>query len=209
MKHPSPLLRPLLTAAALVTALGASAEDANQPGEPAATREHRFPISVADLEARATAMFARIDGNADGVIDAAEFAAHDPGKGRHGEHRGFRAPGAPHMRGERQSPGAAGSARAANRAEHEAELFKQLDQDADGALSEAEFAGLQAARKVLMQQRAFTRLDANGDGVLDREEFPPRKLAGLDADGDGEISREEMRSQVRGARQSGKQQKAG
>ncbi|MCB1685250.1 MAG: hypothetical protein KDI31_12215 [Pseudomonadales bacterium] len=52
-------------------------------------------------------------------------------------------------------------------------------------------------------------LDANGDGVLDREEFPPRKLAGLDADGDGEISREEMRSQVRGARQSGKQQKAG
>lgn len=202
MHHPSPLSRPLLIAATLLTAVWAHAEEAAPSGEPLAAREHRFPISVADLEARANALFARLDGNGDGVIDSAEFEARDPGRGRHGRSRGFGPAGVPPMHVDR-ARGA--TDRAARRAEQEAELFRQLDGDADGALSQAEFAGLREARRTLRKKNAFARLDANGDGLLDRDEFPPRRLAGLDANGDGEISREEMRS----ARQSGKPKSAG
>lgn len=82
----------------------------------------------------------------------------------------------------------------ARRVQRDAELFKTLDQDGNGALSEPEFAARHGVQRELMQKRAFSRLDGNSDGVLDRSEFPPRRLAGLDTNGDGEISREEMRS---------------
>ena len=149
----------------------------------------RFPINVAAMEAKAEAMYARIDSNADGLISAEEFAAHQPERSGHGDkgrrwHQGVPGRGEP---GVRQSD-------PARHAAFEAELFKAMDQDGNGSLSAAEFADRQDVRRSLMQQHAFTRLDANSDGVLDRDEFPPRRLAGLDTNGDGEISREEMRS---------------
>jgi len=147
----------------------------------------RFPISVEAMEAKVDAMFSQIDTNADGVINPEEFAAHPPRQGRPGDH------GRPHGSAGEFGPGMH-RGDPARRVQRDAELFKTLDQDGNGALSEPEFAARHGVQRELMQKRAFSRLDGNSDGVLDRSEFPPRRLAGLDTNGDGEISREEMRS---------------
>lgn len=85
-----------------------------------------------------------------------------------------------------------------------ARAFDQLDRDADGAITRAEFA--------LARDSEFTRLDADHDGFIGRAEFVDRRLpqsnlpsarvedlrrtllarfAALDANGDGRISQAE------------------
>lgn len=150
----------------------------------AAPDEDRFPISVEQLEAKRTAVFAETDQNGDGLVSAEEFDAHAGDRMQRSRKGG-------HPRGERHPPFDGADA---HMAEMEALLFSALDVDGDGFLSDTEFshAAMAAARKSLMQERRFNRLDADDDGYLSPEEFPPRRLAEFDADGNGEISRDEL-----------------
>jgi Ca2+-binding EF-hand superfamily protein len=172
--------RLLITASASAAFLLTAAVVTANPGE------HRFPISVAEIEARQAAAFARTDSDGDGLISPAEFDAHE-GPGRRA-HRGGK-------RADQDDP----QAQAARRAELDHQLFQALDTDGNGTLSQSEFSSqaLVEARRSTMRQYGFQRMDKDEDGYLSPQEFPPGRLAALDADGDGMITREEA-DQLRG-----------
>lgn len=80
-----------------------------------------------------------------------------------------------------------------------AERFKRMDSDADGKLTEDEFASYVQARRAERHQRRFARMDSNGDNKLTLEEFfaykrqrAERKFARMDEDGDGVVTAEEF-----------------
>lgn len=150
----------------------------------------RFPaegIDLAEMEARAQARFEAVDGNNDGQISATEFAAADfP---RHGRMHGGR-----HMA--RMMDGEANDGRGRPETMDTKALFKRLDADESGAISQEELDALPTVRKEMMRTHMFSRADSNGDGVLTRDEFPPHgeKLKTLDQNSDGKLSREELRA---------------
>ena len=155
----------------------------------AAPREHEFPLSVAEMQARGDSVFAEADSNGDGLISMDEFTAVRGEAEMSGRRHG------PGMRGpqQRHHERAWGNG-AERRGDMEDEMFSQLDVNEDGMLSRDEFGweNLHEAREALMARRMFSHLDQDGDGVLTREEFPNQRLLNLDTDGDGEITREEL-----------------
>jgi Ca2+-binding EF-hand superfamily protein len=159
-----------------------------------------FPIVIADAEAKAADLFARVDSDDDEEISRAEFAAAEMPRDRRGPggRRHFRAHLSKHSgKHSGQHDQLDDPARAERRAENEAAIFATLDTDGDGQLSAEEFGRerQRAARRSLMKTRAFEHLDVNADGVLNRSEFPGQRLArlrDLDADGNGEVSRDEL-----------------
>ncbi len=175
----------LLSAAALFVTSAPTAQAVADQG-----RHDRFPLSVAELDARRAEVFARVDANGDGLISAEEFSAAElpkPPRGGHDRRQGHRP--------ERGEPSAEMIAeRAAARAAMEENLFHTLDENADGVISRDEFSNeaMREARKASMKAQLFERADQDGDGYLSPAEFPPRRLADLDANGDGEISRDEL-----------------
>lgn len=159
----------------------------------AAPRDHEFPLSVAEIQARGISVFAEADSDGDGLISIDEFTtaraeSEMPGRWHGPGERG------PHLRQHADSRGGHANRHAEMRAEMEDEMFSQLDSNDDGVLSRDEFRreNHQEARKALMMRRMFSHLDQNDDGVLTPEEFPSQRLLNLDADGDGEITREEL-----------------
>ena len=180
MKYPAPTYGILLGGLSLMlTGLLHAAPDSNRA------------ISVDELETRRAEIFQTVDSDADGLVSAAEFSAHEPRfhpgsrperKGHDG-HRGV------------PDPAASDEQRHAHRAELDTLLFQALDRDGDGVLSDTEFsqAELAQARRTLMKERAFARLDRDGDGFLSADEFPPDRLSRLDTDADGIITHEEAR----------------
>lgn len=185
--------------ATAVAALSGAAISWSEPPDPR-PGDHKFPISIAAAEAKATEIFDQIDADDSGTISSAEFAAADMPMhhgGPEAAHR-FR-----HHRWADAAPGPDG----ARGAEHEAAYFQALDSDGNGQLSPEEFSRehRQAVRKSLMRSRAFEHMDADHNGELSRSEFPARiaRLKELDADGNGEVSRDELRDGMRARHQEG------
>lgn len=147
-----------------------------------------FPVSVADLEARGSETFGRVDSDSSGEITREEFAdaqARDGSRRPRHDRRPARHYFAGVWRGQRDGD-----------EEFEAEVFAILDVDGDGQLSATEFSmkKQQAARQLSLTTKRFDRLDADGSGTLGMNEFPARRMQNLDLDGDGEITRQEMRN---------------
>ena len=89
-------------------------------------------ITKAEVDAHKAGRFAEADANGDGSVTAAELSAF------------------------------AEAERAERRERRQAEMFKRLDTDGNGSVSEAEF--------LARPDRMFERADANGDGVVTAEE---------------------------------------
>lgn len=157
---------------------------------PEASGHDRFPLSVAEMDARRAEIFANVDNNGDGLISAEEFAVAElPERSRGGHHK---------RSGQRSRQGELTAEMMAERHEAmaamEENLFHTLDADADGVISREEFSreAMKEARRATMKTRLFERADTDGDGYLSPDEFPPRRMASLDANGDGLITRDEL-----------------
>ncbi|MDT8344231.1 MAG: EF-hand domain-containing protein, partial [Thermohalobaculum sp.] len=100
------------------------------------------------------------------------------------------------------APGAGGAAArqagAEGKAEHRVErLFKRLDTDGDGAISDTELRASAEARLARRQAKRFARLDANRDGRIEPDEIARRdaaRLGRLDTDGNRLVTRDEMQA---------------
>ncbi len=155
----------------------------------------RFPISIAQVQAKADERFAAADTDSSGGLSMEEFATlrsdKRPGKRRHQlrKHRH----GGKH-RAHQRDP----EAREAFKAAMQEEVFALMDTDSDGAISRDEHnaADMREIRKTAGQRVRFAQLDADGDGQLTREELPNRiaKLSEVDSDNDGLVTKEEMRA---------------
>jgi hypothetical protein len=212
----------LLAGAIAATALGA---DAPAPGAAPPQPSSAPPcgrhgdIDLGKMKERAARMFATADINGDGKITVAEFLAFKPQRGGPNGHPGMGGPGmgGPGMGGTGMGgPGMAmggpgmsgmmgfghggkpmtGQERDAQIQAFETDVFKALDTDHNGQLSQAEFSKAHEVVHDVMAKQMFARLDKNGDGVLTKDEFPPfvQKMAAMDANGDGTVSRDEMKA---------------
>ncbi len=109
------------------------------------------PIALSDVREQASAAFARLDTDGDGLISLAEFLAAEPGSHRkqRGEHqhrfhqRSEREARRPHD-GERQPPSREAS-------------FARLDRNQDGVLDRSEFPPRLARLEAM---------DSDGDGIV-------------------------------------------
>lgn len=181
--------------------------------------QNRFPISIAEAEARASAQFTNADKDNDGLLSKDEFAQLRPQQSRRkaGATRKLRQEH-PDRRGPKDSQtwenkkqemrakfAQAHPERAAQQAQIRTatavSMFELLDADDNGLVDAAEF--VKADRRELgrqaRQQAAFAHLDANDDGVLTPTEVPNPavRLRRLDTDGDGKVSKREMRKDGR------------
>jgi Ca2+-binding EF-hand superfamily protein len=211
------LLVGALTANAMARAADAPAPPPGQPGAQCSCGGKE--IDLAKMDERAAKEFAAADTNHDGKISLDEFLAFAPqrGPGPDGPGRmgpmggGWMGPMGGGWMGHGHGPD--GGPNADWQKQHEAQmqqfqsdLFKALDTDHNGQISQAEWANAQAVTATLMKKEAFARMDANHDGYLEKNEFPPyvQKLSSLDTNGDGKVSRDEMKAarQAKGAQTS-------
>jgi len=199
------------------TALGADTPPATgaAPAKPNTAPDcHRGgDVDLAKLNERAAKTFAAADTNGDGKITLEEFLVFRPSHGGPPGHPGMGGPGmgGPGMDG----PGMGGPGmgmmgfgpppggtpptaqeRDAKMQAFQDNLFKALDTDHNGQLSQAEFSKAWETAQTMMKKEMFTKLDKNGDGVLTKDEFPPmvQKMSAMDTNGDGTVSHDEMKA---------------
>ena len=159
-------------------------------------RQVRFPISIADVEARANAKFTGADSNTDGLLSSEEFAQLRL------ERSGANSRGSLEKRKRKAGKGGPiNRQRAAEqkqiRAAAAKEMFKLLDTNADGVIDADEYtrADSRKLRHQAHKRAAFAQLDVNNDGFLAPSEMPSPvvRLQRLDTNGDGQVSKREMR----------------
>jgi Ca2+-binding EF-hand superfamily protein len=185
-------------AGGVVLALIATAALAAEPA-PAASPDstcppgHRGDIDLGKMNARAAKAFESADGNGDGKITQVEFLAAKPPQGRAGGGPGMHGPGMTMGMGHH---GPDGGPTPQEREAFQADLYKALDTDHNGQLSQAEFSKAWETARTMMKTQMFAKLDKNGDGVLTKDEFPPSvaKMSAMDTNGDGTVTRDEMKA---------------
>lgn len=171
----------LLTAGALALVMAApalAAQDGKRGGYDSAE-----PMARADVMAKADERFAKIDANNDGVIDAAEMAAH---------REKMRAARAERLASMSEEDKAKMQAKMQERRGMMKQRWAKRGGAADGARTARGKGGWQA------------KLDANGDGLISREEFAApmlRRFDRMDANNDGIVTPEE-RAAARAARKA-------
>lgn len=176
-----------LAAAVVIISGAALAQTAPQPpAETPATQTARPEMTRDAVAGRATAMFTRLDANADGRIDAADreqrsgdragarFDRFDSNSDGAISREEFAAAGA--MRGDRGGPGMARGMR--GNGGHGRAMLARADADSDGAVTRAEFDAAMLAR--------FDAADANSDGTVSREERRAARMEAGRAEGRGE-----------------------
>lgn len=180
---------------ALITTAALAADPSPAtPADTACPPGHRGDIDLSKMSARAAKAFESADDDGDGKITQAEFLAAKPPHGRGG------GPGPePGMHGPGMGMGHHGPDGGPTPQERDAfqvDLYKALDTDHNGQLSQAEFSKAWETAKTMMKTQMFTQLDKNGDGVLTKDEFPPfvAKMSAVDANGDGTVTRDEMKA---------------
>ena len=79
-------------------------------------------------------------------------------------------------------------------------IFKKIDADSDGVLSDEEIQKFREAAAVEARKEMFKRMDANGDGAVTKDEFGGREqfFNNIDANGDGKLTPEELNNGWRG-----------
>ncbi len=172
----------------LVFPLAIAAQDDDSAARDSERAHHRgfmrHRMSPEERQARIDEKFSEIDTNSDDMISPDEFNAAKmphPREGRHFGRRHHRGDRGGEHRDEQRDSGAnsdgpfdgSSQERAAKHAEMQVKLFEAMDSDANGTLSQAEFAEMHAARAGLMKAHMFQRMDKNADGLLGRDEFPP------------------------------------
>ena len=159
-------------------------------------RQVRFPISIANVEARTNAKFTGADSNMDGLLSSEEFAQLRL------EQRGAKSRGRLEKRnGNAGKGGPINRQRAAEqkqiRAAAAKEMFKLLDTNADGVIDANEYAQVnnRKLKRRAHKRAAFAQHDVNNDGFLAPSEMPSPvvRLQRLDTNGDGQVSKREMR----------------
>ena len=208
------MMKTMIAAAGLAVVLaGAAQAQPAQPGRRSADTDGDRRVSLAEMQARHAARFARLDLDRDGTITRAEVQQARPA-----------------IRAERQQRRAERQERRAERAENRGQRLEQMfarrDANRDGFLTQAELgerggrllerrdanqdgrlslAELQAPRQRAErgprpgrgQGGMFARLDADGNGVLTRAEFDAQlrvRFERLDSNRDGFITRDERRA---------------
>jgi Ca2+-binding EF-hand superfamily protein len=162
-------------------------------------------IDLAKMDERAAKEFTAADTNHDGKISLDEFLAFTPQRGPGGPGAGRMGMGMGMMgggwMGHDHGPDDARNAdwqkqREAQQRQFQSDLFKALDTDHDGQISQAEFAKAPEVAGTLMKKQMFAKMDTNHDGYLEKNEFPPyaQKLSAMDTNGDGVVSRDEMKA---------------
>jgi hypothetical protein len=168
-------------------------------------RQVRFPISIADVEARTNAKFTGADSNMDGLISSEEFTQ------LRRERPGAKPGGSLEKRKRKAGKGGPiNRQRAAEqkqiRAAAAKEMFKLLDTNADGVIDADEYsqADGRRLRHQAHKRATFAHLDANNDSFLAPDEMPSpvARLRQLDTNGDGQVSKREMRQGMRAQRRA-------
>ncbi len=208
-----------LSVAALALAGTVAAQPDRASGERAERGERSGPITREQHGQRTAAMFARLDVNGDGVIDAQDRAARKAARfdrldaDGNGEVTLAEMQAAHAQRRTRGGqPDAERQARGAERLQAQ---FARLDTDGSGGISRAEMdaakgtraqnrsasadgearAGKRGKRGGGMAMHGMLRqADTDGDGAISRAEFEAaaaQRFARMDTDGDGTVSTEE------------------
>lgn len=209
-----------LSVAALAIAGTVAAQPERASGERAERGERSGPITREQHDQRTAAMFARLDVNGDGVIDAQDRAARKAERfdrldaDGNGEVTLAEMQAAYAQRRETRG-GQPDAERQARHAERLQAQFARLDTDGSGGISRAEMdaakgtraqnrrasadgearAGKRGKRGGGMAMHGMLRqADTNGDGAISRAEFEAaaaKQFARMDANGDGVVSVEE------------------
>lgn len=180
-------LAPLLGLAAAGLTLGGAAIAQDRPERP----ERGADMTRADAEARATAAFARMDANGDGLLDTADREARQQERFARMDADGNGQVSFEEMQAAREERREAREERRAEAGERRGQAGERRGRRG------AHRMAMRGAGPRMMGQR-LEQADTNGDNALSQAEFTTAALARFDradANSDGTVTAEERRAQ--------------